>query len=241
MREISEQNRAIMELTRFIQADMRDIQEIWRTTGFSEKEWIRFYLDEVHLSSPGVQMKRTAPGLWRAYLLMVALDLRSVNRLARTLARRPDLLEMCGLRKPPSQPSLSRFCRRLGENVADVEAGFRSITSMENWRTMPDGLRDRHRALDGIITIMDACWDNLWEGRPADRRLGPKMKELRLRARVRSRAEGTEPDDPDSMERVQELAVSAERLLEKGLYLPDHQSDELDARLEAVGRRLFGK
>ena len=202
VRRQSEASRSIMELTRFIQDDMRDLREIWEIWEVPEKELIRLYLEDVHLDSEEIEMKGATPGMWRAYLLMVALELPSVNRLAGTMAARPDLVELCGLERTPSQPTLARFCRMLGENVADVEKSFQSITGMENWRAMPEDLRDLVRALDGVIMILGPTNDNMLDGKPVDRRLGPKMRELRLRTRVRRRLPGTAPEDPGNIDLV---------------------------------------
>ena len=179
--------------------------------------------------------------MWRAYLMMVALALPSVNRLAGMMAERPDLVELCGLERPPSQPALARFCRVLGENIADVEKSFQPITGMKNWRAMPEDLRDLVRALDGVIMILGPTNDNILDGQSVDRRLGPKMTELRLRTRVRPRLKGTAPEDPGNIDLAIRMADTALKNLLVGIMPPADRSDELDARLEAVEERLFGK
>lgn len=241
------ETQALQELTRFVQAGMHDTREIWELAGMPEERWHSLYLHgavmdgvlEKALETEEPGRARMNRPLWRAWLLMIAMDLPSMSRLARTLAERPGLVELCGLEKPPSEMDLSRFSRRMGRNIRAVETCLSPVVNVRRQKMIPEDLLDIHRALEGIILILELCRDGLAGGEPANPALGPKLRELSRRAQSTGPEVRAEPERPDDLREAVVLAGIAQKLAESGNPMPARGSAELDARLRAVAKRLF--
>ena len=154
--------KALDQLTKRVQEEMRDTREIWNCIfpQDPDTEWCCFLIGtldpgELEPKLTGSQ-SRWDPTMLCTYLVMTALEIRSARQLAQTLADNPKLRELCGMGDhPPSTTRISQSLQHLGQNTQAIQEQLARNLDIDFSNKIPENQRDALRAAEACTLILE--------------------------------------------------------------------------------------